>query len=128
MANLLNIKEHLKYCGNNCANIAIYKVNLVKRGISENSKITFGYRCENHKLKGSCDKKVLDYLPYNQSEKLNIINEFLKTLINKNIHSNFHTAKELKVKYLKENGGVMCFQEYSKKWKYVYYNQIDSVL
>jgi len=40
-----------------------------------------------------------------------------------------HTARELRVKYVKPNsGGVMCFQEHSKKWKFVYYHQIESIL
>ena len=72
--------------------------------------------------------KVREYA-LGQSYSLTKINEFLHSLIGKNIVSKMHTARQLKVKYIKPNtGGIMCFQEHSKKWKFVYYNQIKDVL
>lgn len=136
MANLLNLKEHLKYCGcgignsGSCANLATFKVSLERRTIKklENKNSKTDYRCEKHKISGSTSFKVVVSEPFEQKEKHQLVNEFLTSLIGKNIHSRFHTAIQLRVKYLKENGGVMCFQEHSKKWKYVYYNQIDEIL
>ncbi|MHC0442350.1 hypothetical protein [Flavobacterium sp. 3-210] len=129
MADLANIKEHLKYCGNSCAHLAKYKITLEAKVLTPKSeKPKTAYRCEDHKNKGTNGKKITNQVPFDQSEKLLKVNEFLQSLVGRNIHSRFHTARHLRVKYLKENGGVMCFQEHSKKWKYVYYNQIDSIL
>ena len=67
--------------------------------------------------------------PFDQSYILTKISQYLTTLIGKNIVSKMHTARQLRVKYIKPNtGGVMCFQEHSKKWKFVYYEQITEVL
>ena len=135
MANLANVQP-LKYCGckssntSSCSNIATYQVTLRKRKEFDKNpmELQYDYRCEEHKNKGTTSKKIHEANEFDQGFSLQKINDFLKTLIGKNIHSKFHTARELRVKYLKENGGVMCFQEHSKKWKYVFYNQIDVVL
>ncbi len=134
MSNLASIQK-LKYCGVNigsctCANVAIYQVDLISRKETSTNITTqySDYRCEKHKLKGTTGKKIFKCNQLDQSLTLGVINRFLNSIIGKNISSSAHTAKELEVKYLKENGGVMCYQNYSKKWKFVYYNQIEAVM
>jgi hypothetical protein len=121
----------LNYCGckssntSHCAKVAVYKVKLItKKNDSENGEIALSYRCEEHKNKGTNSKKVIELNPFDQTDVLRKINDFLRSLIGTTIQAKVHTAKELQVKYLKENGAVMCFQPITKKWKYVYYNQI----
>lgn len=136
MANLANTQK-LFYCdkksGNTCkcANIASRKIILKKKGEENNitTKQVHGYRCEKHALTSTVNKSVVESLPFDQSYSLSKINDFLKGLIGKNIVSSIHTARQLRVKYVKPNtGGVMCFQEHSKKWKFVYYEQIIKIL
>jgi hypothetical protein len=121
----------IKYCGckhsNNghCQNIATYLVKLRTRGNeSPNAETVSGFRCSEHQLSGTNGKKVIEVYSLDQSSALQKINEFLKSLIGTKIRATVHSAKELEVKYLKENGAVMCFQPITKKWKYVYYHQV----
>ncbi len=120
----------LHYCtcksvASTCSNIATYRVKLQsKKNDSPDAEIFYSYRCEEHKHKGTTNKKVIESISLDQSDSLRKIFSFLRSLVGTTIQSKAHTAKELEVKYLKENGGVMCFQPITKKWKYVYYNQI----
>jgi len=131
MPNIANIEGVLKYCnckrsntGHYCGNIAAYTVILApKKGTGKNIK---QYRCEEHKQRGTGSKKVIDHSPFDQTALLGKITDYLKTIIGKNIKSNMHTARHLEVKYIKD-AGVMCYQNYSLKWKYVYYHQIKYV-
>jgi len=136
MANIANIQK-LYYCdkksGNTCkcSNIATRQVKLRRK--SESDKLTASqelqHRCEEHANASTVNKVVVESNPLDQSYSLTMINRFLNTLIGKSIVSKMHTARQLRVKYVKpEKGGVMCFQEHSKKWKFVYYEQIESVL
>jgi len=135
MTNLANIQK-LHYCdkkiGNSCkcANIATRQITMKsKEDQSLSATQTHGYRCEEHAITGTVNKIVTESLPFDQSFALTKISQFLHSLIGKNISSKFHTAKQLRVKFVKPNtGGVMCFQEFSKKWKFVYYEQITDVL
>lgn len=134
MNNLAKIQK-LNYCqckhSNNghCSSVATYQVKLRSR---KNDHVTatteWSYRCEEHKNTGTNGRKIIEANPFDQSYALQKINEFLKSLIGRNIKSTYHSARWLEVKYLKNNGAVMCFQPITKKWKYVYYNQIESVL
>ncbi len=134
--NIANI-EKLYYCdkktGNTCkcSNIATRQVKLKNK--AEKDRITaqqeWQYRCEKHAATPTVNKVVVESNPFDQSYSLTKINRFLHSLIGKNIVSKVHTARQLIVKYVKPNsGGVMCFQEHSKKWKFVYYEQISEVL
>jgi len=136
MANIANIQK-LYYCdkksGNTCkcSNIATRQVKLRRK--SEKDKLTASqelqHRCEEHANTSTVNKVVVESTPLDQSYSITMINRFLNTLIGKNIVSKMHTARQLRVKYVKpEKGGVMCFQEHSNKWKFVYYEQIESVL
>ena len=136
MANLANIQK-LHYCGKKlgnmctCSNIATRQVKLRKK--SEIDKITaeqeWQYRCEEHAKTPTVNKSVFESNEFDQSYALTKINIFLNSLIGKNIVSKAHTARQLNVRYVKLNtGGVMCYQEHSKQWKFVYYHQIESVL
>lgn len=136
MSNIANIQK-LYYCdkkiGNRCkcSNIATLQIKMKKKGeesiLSANQE--HGYRCEKHANTGTVNKSVVESIPFDQSFALTKISQFLHSLIGKNISSNYHTAKQLRVKFVKPNtGGIMCFQEYSKKWKFVYYEQITEVL
>jgi hypothetical protein len=138
MSNLANIGVPLRYCGKNsgnfkatCSNIATWQVKLChknEKGKDFHLKVKYDYRCDEHKHSSTSDYMVFDTSPFDQGYALQKINDFLKSIIGKKIHSKFHTARELEVRYLKSNGGIMCFQPITKKWKYVYYNQIDSIL
>lgn len=120
----------LHYCAcksgmTTCANVAAYRIKLQsKKNDSPDAETAYSYRCEEHKTRGTTNKKVIESNPLDQSESLRTIFSFLRSLVGTTIQSKAHTAKELEVKYLKENAGVMCFQPITKKWKYVYYNQI----
>lgn len=134
ISNLAKIQK-LYYCqhGNknsHCSNIATHQVRL--RSKKDKSiivmKSEWQYRCDNHKNTGTKTKRVYQIDDLDQSYTLKKINDFLISLIGKRIKSNAHTARELEVKYLKSNGGVMCYQSHSKKWKFVYYEQIQEIL
>lgn len=136
MANIANIQK-LSYCGcklgNNskCGNIATHSVKLCKRGIDVNGVILstmYDTRCEIHKEKGTVSMKVFEVKEYDQSCSIQMVNNFLKTLIGKLIKSSVHTARELEVKFIKDNCAVMCYQNNSKKWKFVYYDQIKQIV
>ncbi len=136
MPNIANIQK-LHYCdkkiGNNCkcANIATRQVKLKNKAEKDNpiAQQEWQYRCLGHAATATANKVVVESNPFDQSFSLIMINKFLNSLIGKNIVSKMHTAKQLRVKYVKPNtGGVMCFQEHSKKWKFVYYEQITEVL
>jgi len=109
-----------------CANVAKYSVVLRTRSNEgENAQKVNSYRCENHKNKGTTNRKVIEQTPLNQDDNLKIVYSFLRSLVGKTISSSYHTAKELEVKYVKENCAVMCLQPITKKYKLVYYNQIN---
>lgn len=135
MSNIANLPK-LYYCGKKtgfgtCSNLAAFKVNLVKRKDKQNSsaKIKQDYRCKEHKTTKTANLLVIDSIIFNQDDNLTEVNKFLHTLINKNIVSKVHTAKMLRVKYVKfDKAGVMCFQEHPKQWKFVYYDQITKIL
>lgn len=127
LKNMTKLHYCNKKCSNTatCANIATRQVKLV----DSSEKVECQYRCEKHATTPTVNKKVLEVNLFDQNHLLMEINKVLNTLIGKNIKSKMHTARELRVKYVKPNtGGVMCFQEHSKKWKFVYYNQIVSIL
>lgn len=134
MSNLANVQK-LHYCdkksGNSCkcSNIATRQITLKRKGDQTLVATQWNeYRCEEHANTGTVNKIVVESLPFDQSFALTRISQFLHSLIGKNISSNFHTAKQLRVKYVKPNtGGIMCFQEYSNQWKFVYYHQISGV-
>ena len=133
MSNLANIQK-LYYCdcgGKNstCSEVATHQVKLSKKDDSLliPTKVWWEYRCDEHINKGTKSKRVYETSELDQSYTLQKVNAFLKSLIGKSIKSSMHTAKGLEVKYLKSNGGVMCYQPISKKWKFVYYEQIQSV-
>jgi len=122
---------NLIYCGcknsntGHCASVASYHVKLrTRKNDSDTAETVWSYRCEAHKQSGTNKKKIVECNNLDQSISLQIINNFLKSLIGKKIQATVHSAKALEVKYMKENGAVMCFQPITKKWKYVYYNQV----
>lgn len=134
--NIANIQK-LHYCGKktgssaSCSNIATRQVTLKNR--SERDSVTakqkHDYRCKKHANTPTQGRVVVESRPFDQSYSLTMINEYLRALIDKNIVSRAHTARQLRVKYVKPNsGGVMCFQEHSEQWKFVYYEQISEVL
>jgi len=136
MSNIANIQK-IKYCDKKsgssckCANIATRQVKLKNKfeNDSPTARQEWQYRCEEHATTPTVNKVVVESNPFDQGYSLTMINRFLTSIIGKNIKSNAHTARELRVKYVKPNtGGVMCFQEYSNKWKFVYYEQISEVL
>lgn len=114
-----------------CANIATRQISMKsKKDFNRlSADQEYGYRCEEHYNTGTVNKSVYQSLPFDQSFALTKISQFLNSIIGKNIVSKVHTAKSLKVKFIKPNtGGVMCFQEQSKQWKFVYYHQISEVI
>ena len=136
MPNIANIQK-LHYCDKNignickCGNIATRQVKLKNKAQKDSptARQEWQYRCEEHITTRTANKVVVESKPFDQSYSLTMINKFLHSLIGKNIVSKVHTARHLRVKYVKPNtGGVMCFQEHSKKWKFVYYEQISKVL
>jgi hypothetical protein len=107
-----------------CSSLATHQVELKSK---KNETISTSFRCDAHKQTGTNGKTVVGAVPFDQQEKVNTVFAYLRTLVGRRIKSSWHSAKELEVKYLKDNCGVMCFQPITKKWKYVYYNQITSV-
>lgn len=70
---------------------------------------------------------VISQEPFNQSESLGNVNRFLNDLVGKDVFSKWHRNTHSFIgKYLKENGGIMCQNEHTKKWKFVYYHEIVS--
>jgi len=123
----------LKYCdkriGNgkaHCSCVATYQVKLCSKGDNDIIKIKseLGYRCNEHKTSSTVNKKVYEYHTLDQSYELQKVNEFLRSLLGKLINSKWQRESGLEVKYLKENGGVMCQHHITKKWKYVYSHEI----
>jgi hypothetical protein len=125
----------LKYCDKRsghsigCAQVATFQIWLCGKGDNHVIKVhkVGGYRCDAHKNSSTVGRKVCEAHPFDQSYQLQKVNEFLRSLIGKMIQSKWHTAKELEVKYLKENGGVMCLQPITKKWKFVYCHEIKAI-
>ncbi len=135
MSDIANIGATLKYCQTkhsntgHCAGVAAYNVVLISRKNDTNGEKRNELRCEEHKGAGTNKKKVIECTPHEQQELVKKINAFLKSIVGKNIHATAHTAPQLRVKYVKElHCAVMCFQEHSNQWKYVYYHQIDQIL
>lgn len=134
--NLANIQK-LYYCdklSNNCScgNIATRQIKMVNKRWKNNpdscpTKI-MGYRCEEHSFKPTVNYFVGESNELDQEYAFTKINQFLKSLINKKIISTHHGKRPLIVKYLGKNCGIMCLNEFTKKWKFVYYNQIKQVL
>lgn len=129
--------EALKYCQKNigntgtCSCVATRQVKLCDKesvGRAVKIKERWEYRCEEHATTGTVNYVVYESNPLDQSWNLQKVNQWLRQFIGKEIKSKVHTAKGLIVKYLKDNGGVMCFQPVTKKYKFVYYNQITHVL
>lgn len=141
MENLANI-QRLKYCGkltgmsSSCPNVATKQVKLCnKKDLQKFIKLKYemDYRCDEHEKTGTVSKSVYEIRDLDQCFELQIINNFLKTILGKKIISSYHRNSkgkhtELTVKYLKENGAVMCFDERRKSWEYVYYHQIKMIL
>lgn len=83
------------------------------------------FRCDTHKETGTMKKFVAAFFPLDQKETIDQANEFMKTLVGKEIRATVHTAKQLIVKYVKpEICAVMCLQPITKKYKLVYFQQI----
>lgn len=120
--------KHKRSNTGHCSNLAVWEVTLSNRGNEDSGKTTLSHRCDAHKNAGTTGKKVIEVNGLDQGEAIQKVNTFLHSLIGKRIKASVHTARELEVKYLKDNGGVMCLQPITKKWKYVYYNQIESIL
>jgi hypothetical protein len=123
----------LKYCQcktgtGHCSNIATFKVKLGPKKLTDKPKFINAYRCTKHIDKGTVSKKVVEKAECNQVNDLEQINTYLRSLIGKKIRSRFHHNQVIEVKYLKDNGAVMGFQPVTKKWKYIYYNQITEVI
>lgn len=111
-----------------CGKIATHCVTMQNKKENVISKRQINvHRCDAHIKSSTSTKQVVSTMPIDQSKELYSINKFLYTIIGKRISSTFHTAKYLTVKYVKENGGVMCFQEVTKKWKFVYFRQISII-
>lgn len=136
MSNLAGVQK-LNYCdkktGNNCkcSNIATFSVILKNRDNKDSltAQQEWSYRCGKHSKTSTANKVVVESNPLDQSFSITIINRFLRSIINKSIKSKKHTAKSLIVKYVKNDKcGVMCFNEQSKKWLFVYYEQITSII
>jgi hypothetical protein len=136
MANIANLPK-LHYCNKKCSNtakcsgIATLQVCLKSKAPKDGApeSVLWEYRCDDHATTGTSSKVVSESRPFDQTKTLEIINKYLTSLIGRNIKSKAHTALMLRVKYIKfDKGGVMCFQEHSKKWKFVYYEQITQVL
>ena len=114
-----------------CSGIATRRIRLKNRHEKDmpNAVSEWGYRCEEHAITPTAKRVVVESIPYNQWHIVTEINLFLSILVGKNIQSKIHRYQHLRVKYVKPNtGGVMCFQEKTNKWKFVYYNQISTVL
>lgn len=134
MNNIANIQK-LYYCqhGNknsHCSNVATHQIKLRSKKDTNKipTKARWETRCDEHKNTGTKRWSVYEINELDQDFELQRTNEFLKSLIGKRIKSSVHTARELEVKYLKSNGAVMCYQNHSKKWKFVYYEQIEEIL
>lgn len=137
MANILKLEVELKRCsnktGNNstCPELAQSVSYLHKRGVvpaPTSTDYIHQYRCIEHSWSSTAKRVVFGTFPYNQADIKAKVDAFLRTLIGQRIVSSAHTARELRVKYVKDHCGVMCYQEHSHQWKFVYYHQITEIL
>lgn len=106
-----------------CSNVACYSALLISKKTKNENIVN---RCEEHKLTATQGKyvDVESVMIFNQSEKLELINSFLRSYIGKEIFSTYHINKyPLIGKYLKPNGAIMC-QDSKGKWVLIYYHQI----
>lgn len=126
MINLFYCKHKMSNTST-CAHLATHKVTYVSKKNPDIIISNNAHRCYLHKLKATANKKAIRAEPFDQSENIANVNAYLTSLIGKKIKSSAHTARELTVVFLKGNGGIMCYQSHSKKWKFVYYNQIEFV-
>jgi hypothetical protein len=113
-----------------CSQFATWKVKLCSRTEQLDTlhlKYEMSYRCDEHKQSGTVNRKVFETRAFDQSYAIDKVNKFLNSIIGKIVKCKVHTAKGLEVKYRKDNGGVMCFHPITKKWKFVYYDQITEV-
>ena len=112
-----------KKCSNNatCSNIAKYKVELCGKDVTRSRA---GYRCEEHRLTTTvnCHVNRDNIAAIDQNRTHYEVNNFLRGYIGKPVPNKLHN--NVIGKYVKDNGGIMCFNEKTKKWKYVYYHQI----
>ena len=123
---ILKLDSKLKYCGCHCGQVATMQITLVNK--KDENKKRYDYRCDKHSRKGTKTYRVVNIDEFDQSWKLQKINEWLETLVGKKIMSSFHNVKTpFEVKYQKkEIGGLMCLSKYNH-WKLVYAEQISQI-
>lgn len=80
-----------------CSNVATRRVKLIRKD-EASAKVEYAYRCEEHAMTPTVNKKVIESSPFDQSLNLTNINQYLQSLIGKNIVSKVHTARQLRVK------------------------------
>lgn len=122
--------KHKSSNTSSCGNVATRRVKLCRRKCdapADGEAAVTSYRCEHHAAAGTGGYRIFESEAFDQSAALRKVNNFLDSLIGKTIQSTVHTAKGLVVKYKKPNGGVMCFQPVTEKWKFVYYHQVKDV-
>lgn len=120
----------LKYCdkksGNSshCSKLATFQCKKQSKD-NPNGDIKFCFRCEEHKNSSTANQKIIDSIPFEQEEKLKKVFLYLNSLIGKEVFSSWHRNNYGFIgKYLKPNGGIMCQNDKTKKYKFIYYHEI----
>jgi hypothetical protein len=107
-----------------CACFATHVIQLANK--KDHNSCVKKYRCDKHRDSSTVHKTVLSSIKIDQSELINNLKSYLNTLVGKKIKSSHHRAeKMLVVQYSVNNGAVMCLNPYTRKWKLVYYSQIE---
>lgn len=103
-----------------CAKIATHEV-WVQSKNTRKGHLT--YRCDKHKTSGTCNKKVSDTRPLDQSGKKHSCLQFLLSQIGQRIYSRQH-GRFLTVKFVKPDLLTVMCQEDRGNWRMLYPNQI----
>lgn len=120
----------LRYCDKKmsnickCSKIATLQVVMVNSKNPEGKK-TYGYRCEEHAKDSTKNWEISRSYPLDQAHGLAEVNKYLRMFLGEYIIPKRYKQKLL-VKYIKPGtGGVMCYNESTKKYKFIYYDQIE---
>ena len=121
--NILYCDKKLSNTGT-CVHLATYKSKFITKKNKDNGQITTHHRCDQHKTTSTVHTIWLSSEPITQYFEIDNIITTLKTYIGKEITSSWHRNKYPLIGKFIKDCGIMCLEDKTKKWVYVYYHQI----